>query len=537
MAETLSPRLTPPITRTSPPRRILSVWLSRLAIDSWRLGEGLARGEGADAEPLALITETAHGPRIDAANDAGLAAGARPGMMLADARALCPRIAVMPSDPAGNRALLEKLAVWALRWGPWSALDEPDGLLVDVTAVAHLFGGEEQLVADVRDKFAARGFSLRCAIAPTAGAAWALAHHGPGGAILSPADDMAAALADLPVAALRLDEDVLTVLRRLGLKRIGDLTVRFGEARGRDALHRRFRSKSPTANPLIRLDQLLGRISEPLLPVTPQTMPLVQRRLMEPIRHRPLLDTVVADLAADMAQALEALAQGARRLELGMWRVDGEVAVRQLELAAATREPAHITRLFAAKLDDIDAGFGIETVRLRASWTEPLALAQSDIEAAAEVQGTSLAACIDRLTVRLGPDAVRRPVAYTSHVPERAQRWQPPLDPAPPTQGHLAFHARPLKLLDRPERITVIYPTPKGYPRSFRWRGHLHEIVRVEGPERIAPEWWREKGSTRLRDYYRIEDREGRRYWIYRLGLFGDGRGGEPDWFLQGLCA
>ena len=535
MAEMPSPQIASPPTRAL--RRILSVWLSHLAIDRWRLGERLAPGEGADAEPLALITDTAHGPRIDAVNAAGSAAGACPDMMLADARALCPRIQVTPSDPAGDRAFLEKLAVWALRWGPWSALDAPDGLLVDVTAVAHLFGGEDHLIADAQSRFAARGLGVRMAIGPTAGAAWALAHYGTPNAILSPQDDIATALAGLPAAALRLDHDVLTVLRRLGLKRIGDLTGRFAQSEGRDALHRRFRRKSPDINPLVRLDQLLGRVAEPLVPVVPATMPLVQRRLMEPIRHRALLDTVVADLAADMARVLEGLGQGARRLELGMWRVDGEVTLRQVELAAATREAGHMARLFSTRIEDVDAGFGIETVRLRANWTEPLTLAQGDIEKRVGDDGTSLATCIDRLTVRLGEGAVRRPVPYASHIPERAQRWQPPLAPESAAQGELAFHARPLKLLDRAEKIAVLYPAPDGYPRSFRWRGRVHEVVRVEGPERIAPEWWREKGATRLRDYYRIEDREGRRYWIYRLGLLGDGRGGSPEWFLQGLCA
>jgi protein ImuB len=515
------------------PRRIFSIWLPNLAIDRWRLGEGCAPDEGADGEPLALIAETAHGPRIDAVNRAGFAAGGRKGMMVADARALCPALKVAPSDPAGDRAFLEKLAVWAMRWGPWSALDAPDGLLIEVTGVAHLFGGEPALLADAQVKFAARGFTARLAIGPTAGAAWALAHYAPECAILEPHGDSPARLADLPVAALRLDVDVLTVLRRLGLKRIGDLSEI-----GRDALQRRFRNrKSPAANPLVRLDQLLGRASEPLLPVVPQSTPLVQRRLMEPIRHRALLDTVVGDLAADMARELESRGEGARRLELGMWRVDSEVVIRQVELAAATREAAHIVRLFGARLDDVDAGFGIETVRLRATWAEPLALAQSDFDAAAEDRGTSLAACIDRLTVRLGPRAVRRPVLHASHIPERAQRWQPPLEPEPASQGELAFHQRPLKLLDNAEKISVLYATPDGYPKAFRWRGQVHEVVRVEGPERIAPEWWREKGTARLRDYYRIEDRAGRRYWIYRLGLIGDGRGGLPDWFLQGLCA
>jgi len=510
-------------------RRILSIWLARLAIDRWRLVEGLRAGEGADANPQALISETAHGPRITATNTAAQEAGVQTGTMLADARALCPELAVAPADPAGDRALLEALALWAQRWGPWSALDLPDGLVVDVTGVAHLFGGEAGLIADAAQSIARRGFAARLAIAPTAGAAWALAHYGPQGAILQPGDS----LDQLPVAALRLDPATVLVLRRLGLKRIGELS---GVAR--DALARRFRNhKAPAANPLIRLDQLRGLVPEPLLPVLPVDVPLVQRRLMEPIRHRSLLDQVLGDLCADLVRLLEGRALGARRLELALWKVDGEVLQRRLELAAVSRDPAHIAALFGRKLDDIDAGFGIELARLRAPWTEPLPLSQRDFEAAAETHGTSLAACIDRLSIRLGPDAVRRPVPRASYVPERAQRWVPPLESESASQGDLPFHARPLKLLDRAEPIAVLYASPDGLPRRFRWRGQVHEIARAEGPERIAPEWWRERSTVRLRDYYRIEDGEGRRYWIYRAGLADDGRGGVPEWFLQGLCA
>ena len=507
----------------------MSIWLARLAIDRWRRAEGLRAGEGADAAPHALISETAHGPRITATNAAAQQAGVQPGTMLADARALCPALVVALADPAGDRAALEALALWAQRWGPWSALDLPDGLVIDVTGVAHLFGGEAGLIADAAESLARRGFAARLAIAPTAGAAWALSHYGPEGAILHPGDS----LDELPAAALRLDPATVLVLRRLGLKRIGDLS---GVAR--DALARRFRNhKAPAANPLVRLDQLLGLVPEPLLPVLPVDVPLVQRRLMEPIRHRSLLDQVLADLCADLVRVLEGRALGARRLELALWKVDGEVLQRRLELAAASRDPAHIAALFGRKLDDLDAGFGIELARLRAPWTEPLPLSQRDFEAAAETHGTSLAACIDRLVIRLGPDAVRRPVPRARHVPERAQRWAPPLESASASQGDLPFHARPLKLLDRAEPIAVLYASPDGLPRRFRWRGQVHEIARAEGPERIAPEWWRERSTVRLRDYYRIEDGEGRRYWIYRAGLPDDGRGGIPEWFLQGLCA
>lgn len=516
----------------------MAIWLVRLAMDRWHQKHTAPEPEsaGTGARPLALISETAHGPRIDAVNPAALAIGVGPGMLLADARGLCPQLATAPSDPMGDLAFLERTAVWAQRWGPWSALDPPDGILVDVTAVAHLFGGEAAMLEETQAIFDKQGLSVRLAVAPTAGAAWALAHFGTHEdrrwKVLRPDEDAMTCLSALPIAALRLDADVQLVLRRLGLKRIGDLYEI-----GRDALQRRFRTRrAPAANPLVRLDQLLGRVPEPLLPVAAPQTPLVQRRLMEPIRHRELLDRVVADLAEDMARVLEGKGQGARRLELGMWRVDGEMTIRKLEMAAATRDPAHMRRLFSARLDDVDAGFGIELVRLRAPWCEAQALSQGDFEAAAEHHGTSLAACIDRLIVRLGPDAVCRPVPRASHLPERAQTWRPPLDIVY-SQEELEFHARPLKLLDRPEEIAVLYATPDGFPRRFRWRGSVHEITRVEGPERIAPEWWRERSKVRLRDYYRIEDGEGRRYWIYRHGMIGDGRGGTPHWFLQGLFA
>ena len=517
----------------TPNRRVLAIWCARLAIDRWRQAEG---ADAAADTPVALICETAHGPRITATNRAAEIAGVRTGTMLADARALCPALDVRPADPAGDLAFLERLAVWAQRWGPWSALDPPDGVIVDITGAAHLFGGEPRLLADASRVFERRGLTVRLAIAPTAGSAWALAHFAAssghkGGAILPQDGYIAACLGQLPVAALRLDDDVLTVLRRLGLKRLGDL-----DDIGRDALSRRFRNRrSAMANPLMRRDQMIGLVPEPMLPVIGKSPAMVQLRLMEPIRHLPLLETVLADLAAAMMRELEGRGEGARRLEFACWRVDGEVAVRTLELAAATRDGAHICRLFAERIATIDAGLGIEMARLVVRWAEPLDLAQGDLEASAQQHGTSLAACVDRLAARLGPQAVRRPVPHASHVPERAQRWQAPLDSLPAAQESFAFHARPLKLLDKAELISVLYATPDGLPQRFRWRGGLHDVARAEGPERIAPEWWREKGAARLRDYYRIEDGEGRRFWIYRLGLAGDGRGGAPEWFLQGI--
>ncbi len=514
----------------------MAIWLDRLAIDRWRLSENCRRGEGRDAAAFALLADTAHGPRITAANAVAFALGVREGMRLADARSLHPALQVGPADPAGDEAFLQRLALWAQRWGPWSAVDSPDGLLVDLTGAAHLSGGEEVLLADARACFARRDLAARLAIAPTAGAAWALARFASGvrkNGIVGPEDDLAVTLAGLPVEALRLDADVLLLLRRLGFKRIGDMATI-----GRDAVRRRFRNRANAfADPLLRLDQVFGRVAEPLVPVVPVERPMAQRRLMEPIRHRELLDRIVADCATDLARMLEARREGARRLELALWRVDGEVLRRDLEMALATRDAAHIARLFASRLDDVDAGFGIELVRLQAVWVQDLALEQEAFDNGGERHGTTLSVCLDRLAVRLGQGAVRRPVPHASHVPERAQRWQAPLASVPAMPEGRASAPRPLKLLLRPEPIAVLYATPDGFPRQFRWRGTLHEVARVEGPERIAPEWWRDPSGTRLRDYYRIEDRAGRRYWLYRHGRIGDGRGGVPQWFLQGLFA
>jgi protein ImuB len=505
----------------------VSIWLPRLAINRWQ------RQAEADADALAtvLTADGAHGPRITAVNDAAAQAGAVTGQRLVDARALSPDIVNFAADSEGDRKTLERLTLWTQRWGPWSMMDGNDAILLDVTGATHLCGGAYSLLADIERRFGARGFKVRPAIGATAGAAWALSHYGRRHDIAD-SDNPLLTLGSLAVAALRLDPDTLTLLRRLGLKRINDLY-----AVPRESLARRFRNhRNPQTNPLIRIDQLLGKIPEPMIPLHRTDPPRVSRRLVEPILHRSLLDQIVRDLADDIIRELEAQRLGARRLELRAYRVDGDVAVRLLELVSATRDATHIFRLFAAKLDDVDAGFGIDQVDLISTWSEPLALAQ-EMLGGSHAKGTTLPQMLDRIAARLGPDAVRRPVPKASHIPERSILWSAPQNHGSPYQCELRFHDRPLKLLEQAEPIMVIYATPEGVPRQFRWRGSQHVITRSEGPERIAPEWWRERSTVRLRDYYRIESARGARYWIYRNGVAGDGRGSAPEWFLHGMFA
>lgn len=469
---------------------------------------------------------------IDAASPLAAEAGAQGGMRLADARMLAPQLIALPADHEGNLRTLERIAIAVQRWGAWSMVDGTDGALLDASGSAHLFNGEAAMLAEIEGRFAMQGYTCHTALAPNAGAAWALSHYGPERSFVLDPSALPAALAPLPAAALRLNEETRLLLTRLGLKTIGDLLDV-----PRESLARRFRNRRQAeANPLVRLDQVLGRTPEPLVPLVEEHPLSAERRLIEPLLALDLLARIVGDLAEDLTRSLEAERKGARRLLLLLWRVDGDMIVREVELASPSRDPAHLARLFDERLEGIEAPFGIDQARLVAVWVEALDQEQGRLDEP-ESRGTSLPVLLDRLVTRLGRQRVSRLAPRGSHLPERSQRWIAPDAEPMAAQYDLGFLQRPLKLLDRAEQISVIYATPEGLPRRFRWRGGLHDIAKVEGPERLAPEWWRERSTARLRDYYRIEDEKGRRYWIYRQGLVGDGRGGPPDWYLHGFFA
>ena len=507
--------------------------MPHLAIERW------AKISGAPADArVALVEEGPHGQLVGAVTAAAQAAGARPGIRLTDARALDPGLIAVPADGAGDRALVERLARWASRWSPLVEVDGADGIRLDASGVAHLFGGEAALVADIEARFAVLGLTAQVAVAATAGAAWGLARFA-----RRQTGDGLEAVAPLPVAALRLPAAVIRTLERLGLKTIGALV-----GVPRRSLARRFREAD---NPLDALDRMLGRLPEPLTEAPIDPPPRALLRLAEPVADPSAARQALALLVPDLTRQLEARRLGARRLVLAGYRVDGEVQVAAAACAIATREPKHLLRLLADKTDTLDPGFGFDAFTLEACLVEPLDPAQDGL-VGGPPPALEVARLVDRLSVKLGADKVRRPVGHASHVPERASGWRAAVEQGPSLRAKrsnpaiapldcrapsgLAMTAsRPQRLLDNPEAIAVIYATPEGLPRRFVWRRLVHDVVRAEGPERIAPEWWRERGTARLRDYYRVEDREGRRFWIYREGLFGDGRGGDPMWFLHGL--
>jgi protein ImuB len=529
------------------PKRVLSIWLPALPIERWAKDSDLPPDS-----PVVLTVEGTHGPIIHAVTAAAAERGARAGARLTDARALDPALVPLPADPDGDAALLQRLARWAGRWSPLVEVDGDDALRLDVTGVAHLFGGERGLVADVQARFAALGLTIRMAIAPTAAAAWALARfssplRGEGdsaqqsgvrghsvdrlGRTPSPYPlpagerDLMEQLAPLPVAALRLPPDAVRTLERLGLKTIEALA-----GIERRALARRFREAD---NPVDALDRALGRRPEPLTAAPADPPPRATLRLEEPATHPEAAAQALERLIPDLVRQLQQRHLGARRLSLTGYRVDGSVGQASVATSIASRDPRHLARLLADKAASLDPEFGFDAFALTADWAEQLGAAQDSL--VEEPSGTSdVARLVDRLTVKLGPRRVRRPQPYESHLPERASGWISALARAEPVE---AAANRPQRLLDRPEAIDVIYATPEGMPRRFVWRRAVHDIARVAGPERIAPEWWRQPSSARLRDYYQVEDMAGRRYWIYREGVIGDGRGGAPYWFIHGLFA
>jgi protein ImuB len=475
----------------------------------------------ATERPLALITAGAGGVRLAAINALAAMEGLQPGQPLADARALVPELRTAPADPAADRAALAMLADWCLRYTPSAALDGDDGLLLDITGCAHLFGGEAALIGDLVQRLARARIAVKAAIADTPGAAWAVARFGD--TTVVPPGNAEAVLMPLPAAALRLPTAITESLHRLGLRRIGDLlpvpraplVARFGEIL--------------TA----RLDQLLGRADEPIAlrrPIVPWRSRLA---FPEPIARREDIDAAARRLLGDLCQALETAHRGARALELLFCRVDGASQIVAVGTARPSRDAGHLARLFAERLDTVDPGFGIEAMIIEAVETDMLSPDQADFAGQAHDR-EALAPLIDRLRNRLGERSVFRVAPVASHIPERAIALVTALSSAH-EESWPDGAPRPVRLLPCPEPIDTDVPESDRPPAEFRWRSIDHRVVKAEGPERIAPEWWRGPNHAHARDYYWLEDESGRRFWIYRA--IPNAAAEPARWYVHGLFA
>jgi protein ImuB len=516
-------------------RRILSVWLDRFPIRRWCLTQEKSPSAApVDPEkPFVLGVEASGGPRVAALNEAAQREGVAAGETVADARAKARGLQTRALDPKADAAALRRLALWATRYTPavgaWKEENGADGLFLDVTGATHLFGGEAKLMADLSRRLANFGLPARLAFAGTPGTAWALVHYGEHPVVRVPPGGEEAALRRLPIEALRLDLATRTTLRRLGLKSIGDLIDK-----PRAPLSRRF-----DASLLLRLDQALGRVPEPIDPIKPPPAYDAVRQFLDPIGAQGTIICAARRLFEELVPKLEADAVGARKLRLTLYRVDGETFAIELGLAAPTRNPVYIERLFGLRLDrlagTIDPGFGFETIRLGVTAAAPLKLRQEGFASKEADASARTITLIDALSQRFEDKDLTRPSPVESHIPERAVVSRSGMEREPGWPAEAEAPPRPALLLPHAEPAEVIAVVPEGPPRRFRWRGKMHQVAHAQGPERIAPEWWRKRKPQPTRDYYIVEDEAGRRFWLFREGLYRETS--EPRWFVHGFFA
>ena len=486
-------------------RRFLSLWWPRLATDRAR------RAHRVDpAAPLAAVAMIRNARRLVCVDANAARLGLSAGLTLADARARHPALVVCEADPAGEAKLLERLADACARYTPLVALDRADGLMLDVSGVAHLFGGEAGLLAEIEARFERQGFGLALGLADTPRAAWALARYS--NRRIAPAGLAGKAFVklfhEMPVAALGLEEADAADMARAGLRRIGDLAMR-----PRAPIAARF-----GAEVLAKLDALNGLERDAISPRFAAPDFCAERRFASPIAHVDAVMATLARLADDLVVLLERRAKGARQVELLLYRVDGDVRRIRVGAGRPLNEARAIARLFVERLaggaeDEIDAGFGVDLMRLSCLVAEPLEPSQREWERAFEAErAAKLADLLDRLSARLGPSRVTRQTLVDAHIPEQAVAAAPAVRGEMRARGEglgLCLRAeapsRPLRLFERPEPIEALAEVPDGPPLRFRWRRVLHEVAAIEGPERIAAPWWRRLDAP-TRDYFRAED-------------------------------
>jgi protein ImuB len=503
--------------------RVVSLFLPTWSTDRLRRKSGDAAPP--PEAPLVLVGHDRRRRVVLAVEAAARAAGLRVGMPATKAQVLVAGLLMQDADPAADAAALDRLAVWMLqRYAPIVAADPPDGLVIDSTGADHLHGGEAAMLSSLIERLSSSGIVAFAAIADTWGAAHALARYAARPVAIAPPGAGAAAIAALPLAALRLPVDMLASLRVLGFERIADLlaqpraplTLRFGPELGR------------------RIDQAAGLTVEPIDPIRSPELIEVRRAFAEPIGAAETIARHIGKLVMQLCEVLEAKGLGVRRLDLICHRVDNRAQAVRVGTAGPVRDVKRLTRLLCDKIETIDPGFGIEIMTLAATIAEPFSATQvatSLIEDAAP----DVSDLVDTLVNRVGERRLYRAVPIASDVPERSVGRIPPM--APETGATWPGHwPRPSRLLANPEPIETVALLPDHPPVSFTWRGIRRRVKRADGPERVFGEWWkRDAELIAVRDYFRVEDDAGERFWIYRSGDGEDAATGSHRWFLHGV--
>jgi protein ImuB len=498
-------------------RRVVSLFLPTWATDRLRRRNG-----GLPKPDLPLITAMPDGNQrvIAAVDEAARRFKLRPGMTIAHAQSLVPDLHIHDAMPIEDEAGLGSLALWCTRYSPLVAPNPPDGIFIDIAGSAHLFKGETALLGDLRQRLASSKLAARVAVADTPGCAWAVARFGKQEIV--PPGRASDVLGGLPIAALRLDAAIIESLRDVGIERIAQLATK-----PRASLQSRFGSAV-----LMRMDQALGAAAEVLVSIVPPEVPRARLRFAEPLADPDDLQRVIALLCQNLTDDLEQRGVGARRLDLVFTRVDNIAQAVRIGTSRPNRNAAHLAKLLGERLVLIDPGFGIEEATLTASWIEALTERQMvGAHVAKAGENVDVGDLVDRLRIKLGADRVFRMMPVESDVPERASKRVPAMAQAKGVTWPDDL-PRPSRLLTPPELVNAIAEVPDAAPRFFVWRKSRHSIVKADGPERILGEWWRDDAEIgKQRDYYRVENVEGQRFWLFRDAPADEG----GRWWLHGI--
>jgi len=497
-------------------KRFVSIWFPYLATD-WHVRKQPQLKDQA----FVLKATVRNRVVITAANALAKAQGIYENMVLADAKALYPELHVLDDKPGLTTQLADRIAEWCVRFTPSSAPDYSNGILLDASGCVHLWGGEEKYVNDITKKLDQRGYTVRVAMADTIGSAWAIARYG--NKMIVEKGKQTEALLDLPVSALRIDEETAEVLLKLGLRKINDVISIPAKS-----LRRRFGNQL-----LQRLRQAIGEEEENVIPVYP--IEPYQERLpcIEPIKTKQGIEFALQHLLTNLCSHLRKKGKGLRKAFFRAYQLDGGTSGVEISTNQPSQNIEHLFRLFEIKLSTIEPKEGVELFILEATSVEDVLIKQEDLwRTQSGLLDGEVLDLMDRFTNRLGEEAVQRFLPTEHYWPERSFKKAFDLNEQPTTQWKLD-KPRPLQILSPPELIDVTAPVPDYPPLNFRYKGQLHIVVKADGPERIEQEWWIQEGEHR--DYYAVEDEEGKRYWLFRSGHYNEKR--SPKWYLHGFFA
>lgn len=498
-------------------KRYLSLWFPYLLTDWW-----VKKNPGNTCKPIVFSIKEHNRLIVYDLNKTAADKGAYKQMTVADAKATINDLVVIEHNPEKPMQLLNAMGKWCIRYSPTVAVDMPNGLIIDMTGCAHLWGGETRYLQHIINEFKNLGYEVKGGIADTAGMAWAASHYSSHPIIET--GSTRRALLNLPPDSLRLDDETLLRIKKFGIHTVAVL-MRIQ----RTALRRRFGYQL-----LHRLDQILGAAEESIFPLEHHLPYIEHLPCLELIKTRTAIEIALKTLLDKMCKRLEQEGRGLRKATLTSYRIDNKVLTTEVNTATPGNNASHLFRLFEMKINEIEPALGIELFTLQASHIETVNNAQESLWSLnqSSLEKKEISHLVDRINIKTGKQTIYRYLPVENYFPERSATRATTLKSIAGTAWN-SDRPRPTLLLPFPERIQITAPIPDYPPMLFKHKNELHKIVKADGPERIESSWWIEEGD--FRDYYIVEDEKGKRYWVYRSGAYSDHKA--PQWFLHGYFA